>query len=358
MIRRLALVGLACVVGCFEHGTAADTRRDILASWGESIIVAGYHRFAEGAKALDAATTAFCAAPDAAGLAQVRAAWQSARGRWKRMEVFAFGPYTAYPDRLGSTIDFWPAREAVINAVLDADGPLDAATLEVAGAAARGLPAIEALLYAERDATLDAFAEMPRRCAYLRAAAADLAGLADAMHAAWAPGAGDFVTALTEPRAGGSYADVQAAFGEIINRMGFALEDIRTAKLGRPLGDEIGSPQPDRAESRFSGRSLDDIGDVLDGIEDLIDGANGGLGLTAHPKVIAHPELVESLHRALAEARAALAAVPPPLTDAVVTAPETVRAAIDALGQLQRGVQVDLVSALALSLAFNDADGD
>jgi predicted lipoprotein len=46
------------------------------------------------------------------------------------------------------------------------------------------------------------------------------------------------------------------------------------------------------------------------------------------------------------------------LRSAIEERPEDVDTAIDALEALQRLVQVDLINALALSVRFNDNDGD
>ena len=60
----------------------------------------------------------------------------------------------------------------------------------------------------------------------------------------------------------------------------------------------------------------------------------------------------------MANARAAVEAIPRPLSTAVVDDPQAVRDAIAALGELQVFVQTDLINVLGLALRFNDNDGD
>ena len=70
-----------------------------------------------------------------------------------------------------------------------------------------------------------------------------------------------------------------------------------------------------------------------------------------------HPWSME-LRTRLDASFAALDAIPAPLGNAVLVAPETVTAAIDTLGELQRYLQIEVIPALELKLTFNDADGD
>jgi len=338
------------------HGACAptpieDRRRDLLTSWGDSVIVAGYRELEVRAAALDGAVRAWCATPSAAGLAAAREAWWQARAPWKRAEVFAFGPYRADPDRLGPRIDFWPARPDAVAAVLAGEGPVDAATL---GAPARGLPALELLLWMDGDPA-------GRRCAYLGALSADLEASARRLREAWDPAAGNYVGQLTEAgRGSADYPSLQRALSEIVNRMGFTVENIRADKLGRPLGAGSGGvAQPDKAESIPSGRSLEDVRDSLRGIERLFygDPAAAAPGLTDYLDWRGRP-MARRMRARLDAAYAALDAIPGPLTSAVMTSPAAVQAAMDRLGELQRLIQVDILGALSLTVAFNDNDGD
>jgi predicted lipoprotein len=116
---------------------------------------------------------------------------------------------------------------------------------------------------------------------------------------------------------------------------------------------------PNEAESRFSGRSIQDILDNLAGIEVLYfgDPARNLPGVSTYA-VERGQSFDASFRSALDAARAALEAVDVPLTEAVSTDAERVREATARLGELQTLIQVDLISALGLSLSFNDNDGD
>ncbi len=361
MGRTPAVVALAlgAAVAGFAGCESTDAREQVVATWVEALAVPGHRAFADAAAALAERSAAACAddAPRGADIDAARDAWRAARSRWKALDVFGIGPYDAYPDRLGPHIDFRPLRVERIEARL-ADPPT-ADDIDDVGAAERGLPAIEFLLWG---------AEAPwpgARCQYLVAATADTARLAEALRVAWTD---DFAGQLLAPD-GDPYADSEAVFGALLNRMGDLILVIRDDRLGRPLGDKAGGvPQPQLVESPFSDRSLDDIRDALDTVWAMYAGAPGRPGLAAMPQVLARRAVDEAstvevnvdarFRRAYAEARVALDGISSPLAEAVVESPARVRAAIAALGQLQTVIQVDLTGVLAVQLAFGSGDGD
>ena len=351
------LVVLVAVSSACGGETSDDSRRALLASWGEHVILPGYRDFETTAESLHDAAETLCNAPSSEALRDARSAWWDARAPWKQNEILAFGPYREEPLRLGPKIDFWPVRVDAIEQILSDTSPIAADAL---GAAARGFPVIEYLLYQPDTDIVTDFAASPRRCEYLLAITDDLAHRAREMRRAWDPAHGDYLGELVEAgRTGAMFDNPTAAVGEIVNRMAFAIENIRADKLGRPLGATTGgSPQPDKAESRFSGRSLDDIRDNLRGIERLYfgDGSQDSKGLdfyTPRDKGFAR-----AMQDQLAAAREVLDQIPMPLTVAVIEQPAPVSATIDQLGELQRLIQVDIINALGLTPRFNDNDGD
>ncbi len=353
--------GLFGAVSCISSSsTTTDVRINIIRSWAELVIMPAYATFVEQAKALQAAVGPFCQAPSSASLQSCQTAWSSARQQWKRMEALNFGPSFEFPERYGPKIDFWPARTDTVEETLSGDGALTVDTVASFPATARGLPVLEYLLFGEESQQpLELFTASTRRCDYLNALSQDLIALAQALHDAWASTAGDFVGQLTDPGDGGMYMSVQEAMSELVNRMWFTVENIRRDKLGRPLGNETdGEPQPTSVESLFSGRSTEDVVDNLAMLEALFEGGDGGLGLVSHARIIGTAGLIARFRDTLTSCRDALAALTQPLATAVLQQPNEVQHAIDVLADLQRVIQVDIIAALSLNIAFNDSDGD
>lgn len=77
-------------------------------------------------------------------LQPARAAWRTAMLDWERLSAVSVGPLLER--RSARTLDFWPTRPAMVAAAVDKSLP-DAAALEQLGAPAKGLPALEWLLW-------------------------------------------------------------------------------------------------------------------------------------------------------------------------------------------------------------------
>lgn len=357
--RWLSLGSLLAGAACSSTG-APDTRRELLSSWSTELIVPLYRDFAAQSEALSSAIGALCAAPAAESVGAAREAWMQARETFKEAEVFAFGPFSRPEFRIGPTIDSWPARADDVEELLAGDAAVDPSAVASLGVWHKGLPVIEYLLYPPGAVAEEQLADA-RRCEYLTSVGIELESRARALHLAWSPEGGDFAGQLSGAgRTSTAFRSLRDAFSEIVNRMGFTLENIRRDKLGRPLGDASGGiAVPEAAESRFSGRSIADIQDNLDGIELVFFGdparAIPGLGRYAAER---GQDFDRRVRDALGAARSALEPCDLPLTDAVQTSPDLVREANTRLGEAQALFQVELIGALGLSLNFNDNDGD
>lgn len=355
----LAFGCAAACCGCASEGQG-DTRRTLLERWTADLIVPLYAEFEQRSEDVSASVDALCAAPSDTTLTAARTAWEGAREPFKRAEVFAFGPYSRPEFRIGPKLDSWPARPEEPEEWIAGTEPVDAATLAELGIWHKGLPVIEYFLFSPQ-ASAPSELEDARRCEYLRSTAAELVHRAAEIHLAWAPEGGNFSEQLSGAgRTSTAWRSLRDAFGEVVNRMGFTIENVRRDKLGRPLGDMTGgTAQPDETESRFSGRAIRDILDNLAGIEVLFFGdASRGLPGVSSYALERGKNFDDRFRTSLDAARASLEAVDVPLGEAVSTEAERVREASARLNDLQTLIQAELISALGLSLSFNDNDGD
>lgn len=353
----LCLLALSCVWGCSSNNAeeAEDPRPRILATVTDDVILPRYATFETEAEAMAQASADFCEAPDAEGLAKAKRSWEVARDAWKRTEVFAFGPYREYPERFGTKIDSWPVRQILVEDTLFGTEPITAESLKTSAVATRGLPVVEFLLFRPDDPLVE-FSAGGRRCEYLIAATADVSDSATALHDAWALEQGGFALQVKTPGEveDGMFMNTQEALSEVVNRMWFTVENARRDKLGKPLGESSGGKvQPDSVESPYSGHSVEDIIQTLVTLETLVE-VEGGLA--THPRL--SDDLLADFRSAYSASIDALEAIPRPLSEAVVEDPDSVRAAHEALAELQRVIQTDMINTLNLQISFNDADGD
>jgi predicted lipoprotein len=361
---------LACVLGlsctafaCSEAQSAPeDARRELIKNLGEQVFLPNYRELEARIETLGERAGELCDAPDDERVEAARAAWWEARAPLKENELLAFGPYVEEPGRYGPKLDFWPARVENIEALLAGDGAVDAESVAAFGTAEKGFPVVEYLLYTPNLDVAAAFDD-ERRCEYLGSLIADLGENAEGLNSAWDPSQGDYLDELVYAgRTSKAFATLDLALGEIVNRLVFTVENARGDKLGGPAGTRTdGTPQPDSAESRFSGRSLEDVRDNLRGVRSVCLGRNqepADASLAAHLRRIDRGDLAERLEVAFEASFSALDAIPEPLTETVESDAAPVLAAVAELAELQRLLQVDLIHALNLVLTFNDADGD
>lgn len=357
-LSRRIYLGAICVsgLGWFACGPepVPDRRRELLRSWTSDFLLAHYAEFERKLEALALASRVLEDSPGNDDLREAQAAWGDARKPWKETEVFKFGPVADEPLRYGAEIDFWPARPDAVEAVLAETGAIVPDDL---GAAAKGLPAVEYLLFGE--GALEAFRESKRRYEYLQVLIDDLGLQTRRLAEAWDPEGGNYQSELVDAGRGSAmYDTLSMALSEIVNRMGFTIENIRADKLGVGIAPD-GTPQPDNLESLFSGRSIGDIDDNLRGIEQLYFG-DPKLGLLGLDDYLQHRgfHLGERMRSELANSRAALERIDLPLSVAIDSEQDLVEDAIDRLELLQRLIQVDVIGALSLNVRFNDNDGD
>ena len=338
-----------------------DRRRQLLSSWGQGTLLSLYTDFELAVETLGVRVEELLAAPSPETLEAARSAWWSARAPFKQAELFAFGPYSDDPLRLGAKLDFWPVRPDTVHGVLSGTSSLDANQVELLGASAKGLPVVELLLYEPDVELVTEFAEVPRRGQYLQLLVQDLLGNIQALKNAWAPEDANYLRQFTEAGRGSTTFDsLSAALGYVVNQMGFLVERIRGDKVSRPLGGtELDSADPDKVESRYSGRSVQDILDNLSGLERSFfgDAERGELGLEGY-LLWRGKDLGALLHARFDAARAALLDIPVALAEAVLTERASVSAALASLAELQRAFQIDVIQALSLSVSFGGNDGD
>lgn len=352
----VTIAGAILGVGLASCGdTAPDPRTVVLESVAQGVILPRFAAFADRTAQLSVRVDAFCAAPDADGLADAQSAWADARAAWAALDVFAFGPHVEFPERYASHIDFHPARPDAFDDLLAGSDEVTAASMPARGATVRGLPMVEYLLFEPGTDTLDAFDDA-RRCQVLVAVADDLATLAEELDAAWRPGAGNYVAELEGPWVDTELENPTDAMSELVNRMAFAAENLRGDALGAPLADA--GEHPLLVASPWADRSLDDVRATVETVGALYAGAADRPGVGDLLRAREQHAPADAFERAWADVLAALDAIPAPLRTAVVTAPDTVQTAIDALGVLQRTISVDIAGALGTSAAFNENDGD
>lgn len=290
-----------------------------------------------------------------AARAPARQAWIRTMQAWTRASAVATGPLLQR--RSSRSIDFQPTRPRLIVQALDTlraqspQGtplPPDAARLERTGSPARGLPALEWLLWSP-DAPTDAAA-----CAWAQGLAEELAREAAAVEADWlAIDARD----SDDPEAPADEDSLRAAFAEFVNQWLGGVELLRWAEIERPLRagreDKTGWPRQTSAstalawQARWEGlRAL-----TLSPAQAPAPGA-GLVPMALYLRSLGLMTLADRLDASARQADAAMRGLSPSAP------PARLQQAARALAQLKGLIEGDVAGALQVNIGFSDADGD
>lgn len=342
----LVVVGAVCVAlaGC---GAGTPDRGDVLGDLADEVIAPAYERLAASTQALAGATAELCSTLDPDDWAAASRALEEARADWSYSEAMWVGP--VMERRSWAVID-WPISPAEIEDLI-ADTAVEIDYDRLArriGADQRGLGAVDYLLGPPGAADLDDLAD-PRRCAYLAGVAEVAAAEAALLPADWADDfedEGPYRAVFTDPDGSG--------LDDVVNDAVFLLEAITDLELGAALGEMGREADPSRIGEGPAGLGAADLVDRLEGLRAVLIGPDGAGGLSP----LLGDDLTGRLAARFASAAAAVAAIEPPLLDAVATSPQTVSAARAAIKDLQITIVTEVVSRLGVTIGFSDADGD
>lgn len=238
----------------------------------EGVILPGYARFAEAARAFADKAQVLCQGPSAAALVQTRDAAKQAIIAYGRVEPLRFGPITE-KQRMERLL-FYPDTHGIVarqtGKLLAKHEAADIAPEKLAGAsvAVQGFGAVDAALYGNgADALATGDADSAFRCRYIHALALDIAQIAKATHAAWA---GDYKHAWLEPGGGNKiYLSAKETTQTLYRAYVTELEVIRMQRLAPLLGDgKAGGPATPLLA--HSGLGLSFILANIEGTRDLV----------------------------------------------------------------------------------------
>lgn len=359
------VLALALLLGCTPLPLSDGERRVALSTATDQVILPTYAELSARTGELASLLDELANTPGDADLATIRRAYLDARTPVEEAQAFGFGPATDLHS--GASIDEAPIDVPKLDAELASDAELTLAHVRALGTNKRGLHAIEYLLFPEDDAELEAAlladdVTGERRRQFASLCAAIVAANANVLRQAWDPENGNYAGQFSEPGGPASVAKtVQEGLDTLLNETVVLSELVSDVKLGSPLGATTGGRIDAAAqESERAGASITDMRSNLRGVRNIYFGSrDGSVGVSLSGLVRAKSPSVDLHARtALADAEAALLAIPEPLTDALAHSPATVAAAYDAMKVLKRVLATEILSTLGASLKFSSNDGD
>lgn len=285
----------------------------------------GFTAFAEAAQTL--------AAIDSCDPETLRLAFHAAWDAWMQVAHLPLGP--AEQDGRGLAVLYWPdpkgsgwkAQRALL------DQTPTAKVMAQQSVAARGLPALERLLY-----PAEALADP---CPLIQATADDMAATAAALATDWGP-YGDLLLTAGQP-GNDRFLHADEATQALFTQLATGLETLADRRIGRPLGT-FDKPRPDLAEAHASARSVRNMILSLKALKDL--------ALTLNP---GSPRTLAAFDHAIALAKAL-----DPDIDRIADPQAWLKLEIlqQAVRTTRETAIAELGPALGVELGFNSQDGD
>jgi predicted lipoprotein len=301
---------------------AADLVQAIHESWSAPRAA----EFARQSVRLAPAVQSLCDSPPEranAALDQARREWLESLGAWERLSAVAIGP--VLERRSQRQIDFTPTRPRLIEKAVKA-APADAAAMELIGTPAKGLPALEWLLWVK-----PAQPASPE-CRYAVQVAAEIGREAQALASTHA-----------------APADAKTALADLVNQWVGGLERLRWANLEMPARvAQTGARETPDFSRRASGASALAWAAQWEALRGL---AIGTAALESALRERGQPKTADTLVQAVRAADADMRDLAAHDTPRILAAAKT-------LAALKRLVENEVAPALGVSIGFSDADGD
>ena len=358
----------ALLSGCSsDSGSNNDTSYDktaLLTNVGEGIILPSLKTYSTGLTALEADIVTFTDNPDQASLTNVRSSFRDTYLKWQPVAYFDFGP--ASTELLLNGTNIFPTTTGQIDANITA-GNYD---LNSAGNnAAKGLPAIDYLLYGAGDdaqqlALYTSDGEAANRIKYLKDLVIDLKSRVEKVQSTWESG---YATTF----ASNTGSDVGSSTGLMVNALNQVFErHVRDGKIGIPAGVRnivSGSPEPGRVEALFAeDLSVELALEALTAMENVLIGKNSsgvdGEGLYDYMDAVGAKkngtQLSKEIESTLANIKGKLNNVSGTWKEYVVDQQDDAQAIFDDMQELVIMLKVDMPAAFSVSIVYLDNDGD
>jgi uncharacterized protein len=357
-----ALSLLAALAVCNPAQAQSNWAKVAVPIYSSAQVLSGLHQywtapradeFASQASALPPAIKQVCDAkpPATQALNAARLQWKATTQAWERLSAVAVGPLIER--RSQRQIDFLPTRPALIERAIAAE-PADAAAMERVGTPAKGLPALEWLLWTQPITPESA------ACRYAVQAALDVEREAIALQ-------GAFKALASTDWADADPDKTVAAMSELVNQWVGGLERLRWAQMEKPLRSaqtqaKSTKNMPDWPRTA-SGSTAQSWATQWDALRTLAVFANAAQAPVPGQALVPLETYLRSKGRNPV-ADALVAAVRQ--TDSRVktlsnmqrsSAPQ-VLATAKALGEIKKVAESQLASALDVNLGFSEADGD
>lgn len=333
-------------IGCKKEDSTENDRsmeevgQFVLTHFADRIALQTYSDMNEQMNELRIACNDFQTASTEANLEKARKAWKDVRSIWEQSEAFLFGPVST--ENIDPGMDTWPVDFHSMDSLLQTSNTFDQAYLNILGDELKGFHPTEYLLWGE-NGNKSAAAFTQREKEYLAALAEDLRMKASSLYSFWQPATpGNYHDHMTKAGTSASvYASQKAAFEEMVLSMAGICEEVANGKLLEPFAAQ----DPSLEESPFSGNSLTDFRNNIQGVKNIYEGKYkvDGYGIEDLVKKN-NLSLNASIHAKLNNALFSFNLITDPFGTAIITQRSQIQQSIDAINELKKVLEEDLLN--------------
>jgi hypothetical protein len=333
----------------------------MLVSYADNLIMPAYATMQQQLAALQRASDAFIANPNASTQAAVKTAYTETHLQYIRIAPFNFGPaenalldnflnfsggldynFTTDGELTGFSIDTVTIVSNISSGIYSFE------TLTRSSFYSQGFPALNYLYFGN-----DAIAKMDsKRSKYTNDLLARLKNLIDQVSNEWLGYRAAFV--------GNTQTSSGSPIANIVNQLSYQLDLLKGPRIGWPLGKQSnGKIFETKCEAYYAGISMALAIENLNSVKRLYTGNNiSGKGLSDYLIALNQSTLNSDILAQFDVALAKLKAIPEPLSTTLLTDPTKIDEAYKEIQKLVTLMKTDVASATAVQISYADNDGD
>lgn len=280
--------------------------------------------------------------------------WKQLILDWKPLEVLTVGTFSLTSKI--NVIDYWPTSTTSIDASIQQnEEAVNLLTVQQLGGLAKGLAAIEYVLFGSDYETYVTAEFYENQILFLEALAEDLLDEVEDYESVWLANEEEFKTSLSN--------SISGTQNRLVNSMIYKIDELGSLKLADPLAQETTVKTELDSEAKYSEYSLQIIENEVEQIENIFTGLftenSVENGLYSQLQYLDRQDIVDSLQENFETVYSILDSIDYSLEEAIVTNNITeLTALVDALENLEIEIRTNVVSALNVTLTFSDNDGD
>lgn len=332
----------------------------MLTNYADNLIIPAYTLMQQKVTALQTASDAFIANPNAMTQSSLKSAYTAAHLQYNNISTFNFGPadnilldnYLNFSGGLDYTFSTSGELTGFSTDTITINNNISSGVYDLAKPGrteyySQGFPALNYLYFGN-----GAIAKMnTKRGKYIQDLVARMKMLIDGVASSWTSYRAEFIA--------NTKTNVGSPIGNMVNQMAYQLDILKGPRIGWPLGKQsAGKVFETKCEAYYAGISVALAVENLSALKKIYNGNASGKGLSDYLISLKQGTLNTDVLAQFDMAIGKLQAIPDPLSNSLLTEATKVDTAYKEVQKLLTLIKTDVASATAVQINFMDNDGD